>query len=51
MSLSGLDKLWIKLRRNDCLYTCNKLLSFTIATGLAYVTASHKPLLQQYSHE
>ena len=51
MSLSGLDKCWVFIRRNDCAYVTNKLLSFLLAAGLAVCTAMHKPLLQQYSHE
>ena len=44
-----LDKLWLFTRRNDCMYTLNKLISFLIATALAVATAAHKPMLQSYS--
>ena len=46
-----LDKLWLFSRRNDCVYTLNKLLSFLIATALAVATAAHKPMLQKYMLE
>ena len=46
--VSCLDKLWLTSRRNDCVYTLNKLLSFLIATALAVATAAHKPMLQKY---
>ena len=36
---SCLDKLWLFARRNDCMYTLNKLLSFLIATALAVASS------------
>ena len=46
-----LNKLWLLVRRNDCMYLINKMLSFLLAAGLAVATAAHKPLLQQYQQE
>ena len=46
---SIIDRFWIFAHRNDCMYVLNKLVSFTIATGLAVLTAAHKPLLQEFS--
>ena len=46
-----MDKFWIFLRQNDAAYIANKLISFTIAGGFAYATASHKPMLQKYTIE
>ena len=44
-----MDKFWVYVRQNDCAYITNKLISVCIAGGLAFVTASHKPLLQKYT--
>ena len=44
----GCEKLWVFIRRNDCAYTLNKLLSFLIAAALAVYTESHTPLIHQY---
>ena len=46
-----LNKLWVRVRRNNGAYIFNKLISFFIATGLAVLTASYKPLLQRYKLE
>ena len=43
------DRFWIFIHRNNCMYVTNKLLSFLIAAGLAVVTASHKKMLQEFT--
>ena len=51
MTLTGCDKFWVFIRRNNCAYVFNKLLSFLVAAGLAVATAWHKPLLHQYADD
>ena len=46
-----MDAFWVFLRHNDCAYVMNKMVSVCIAGGLAWVTATHKPMLQQYTIE
>ena len=46
-----LNKLWLRIRRNDTAYILNKLFSFFTATALAVLTASYKPLLLKYKLE
>ena len=45
------DKFWLCMRRNNCAYVTNKVLSFMVAAALAAMTAMHKPLLQKYTYE
>ena len=48
-SLTGLDKAWVKARRNDAFFLTNKIVSVLLAGGLACFTASLKPDINQYS--
>ena len=46
-----MENFWVYLRQNNAPYIGNKLLSVAIAGSLAYITASHKPMLQQYTKD
>ena len=47
-SLTGLDKCWVKARRNNACFLTNKIMSVLLAGGLAVFTASLKPDIMQY---
>ena len=47
-ALTGLDKMWVNARRNNCWFLTNKIFSVLIATGLATFTASMKPDIIKY---
>ena len=47
-SLTGLDKAWVKARRNDAFFLTNKIVSVLLAGGLACFTASLKPEINEY---
>ena len=46
-----MENFWVYLRQNNAPYIGNKVLSCTVAGGLAYITATHKPILQQYTKD
>ena len=48
-ALTGFDKIWVKLRRNNGWFLTNKILSVLLAGSLATYTASLKPEIIQYS--
>ena len=48
-SLTGLDNLWVKSRRNNACFMSNKFLSVVLAGSLATYTASLKPKILEYS--
>ncbi len=50
-SLTGLDNLWVKSRRNNACFMTNKFLSVVLAGSLATYTASLKPMILEYSRE
>ena len=50
-SLSGIDSLWVKSRRNNWCFMTNKFLSVLLAGGLAVFTASYKPDIIQYEKD
>lgn len=47
-SLTGLDKAWVKARRNNAIFLTNKIVSVLLAGGLACFTASLKPEINAY---
>ena len=47
-SLTGLDKAWVKARRNNGFFLTNKIVSVLLAGGLACFTASLKPDINAY---
>ena len=47
-SLTGLDRAWVKARRNNCCFLTNKVVSVLLAGGLACFTASLKPDINAY---
>ena len=47
-SLTGLDKVWVKARRNNTYFLANKIISVLLASGLAIYTASLKPDIMAY---
>ena len=48
-SLTGLDRAWVKARRNNAIFLTNKIVSVLLAGGLACFTASLKPDINEYS--
>ena len=50
-SLTGVDKLWVKARRNNYCFMTNKFLSVVLAGSLAAYTASQKSDIIAYSKE
>ena len=49
-SLTGLDKLWVKARRNNGWFLTNKIASVLLAAGLAIKTASIKKDIMAYGN-
>ena len=47
-SLTGLDRAWVKARRNNGFFLTNKIVSVLLAGGLACFTASLKPDINAY---
>ena len=47
-SLTGLDRCWVKARRNNVCFLFNKFMSVVLACALAVYTGSLKPDLLQY---
>ena len=47
-SLTGVDRLWVKARRNNICFLLNKFLSVVLAASLALYTASLKADVLQY---
>ena len=47
--IAGTDKLWLFLKNNNFIYSMNKLLSVSIAFGLAVFTLSFKRTFIEYS--
>ena len=50
-SLTGLPKIWLNLRNNNCVYLTNKVFSVLISFSLAVMTLSFKPTLTEYSEK
>ena len=50
-ALTGLDRTWVKARRNDCCFMTNKFLSVALSGALAAYTGSLKPLLTKYHRD
>ena len=48
-SLTGLDKAWVYMRKNNKYYITNKFMSCALAGAMAVVTTTYKPLLQHYT--
>ena len=46
--LKGYEGFWIKLRRNNCWYLSNKILSISIAVAFAVITIMFKKTTQIY---
>ena len=46
--MTGLDRAWVKARRNDAFFLTNKIVSVLLAGGLACFTASLKPEINEY---
>ena|SRR6056300_1031764 len=50
-SLTGFDKAWVAMRRNNTIYITNKFLSCALAGAIAIVTCTYKPELQHFARE
>ena len=50
-SLTGVDRLWVKARRNNCCFLTNKFLSVILAGCLAGYTAVLKGDIIRYTKE
>ena len=48
-SLTGLDRAWVKARRNNAIFLTNKIVSVLLAGGFACFTASLKPDINKYA--
>ena len=46
--LKGYEGFWIKLRRNNCYYVLNKIVSMTLAITCAIITIVFKPTTQAF---
>ena len=47
-ALTGVSKIWVKVRRTDSIYILTKVLSVGLAATFATITLLKKPLLQKY---
>ena len=48
VALTGVDRCWVKARRNNACFLTNKFLSVLLAGVFAFYTASLKPMLMDY---
>ena len=47
-SLTGIDRMWVKARRNNACFLTNKFMSVVLSGSLAVYTASLKPHIVEY---